>query len=478
MFFHFQPEIISSSTDYGFEPIFTKEMYHTLSPRLAKGHYPTSTRMRRSTFLSFSRNRLTVPAENFFCKIATRPEAKAWHNKQGNGFELVANELRLHAGSGMVIRLDEQSGVKIHSSGSIAIRGGSFSARAGERWNMEAGEAIYLRGGGSSLVLDGEADLRSGILTQEGSVKAPVHVTDLEPVPEPPLMTVEAYTAAQEAKTQASSASSDNRAQIGQMMSAALSVLGMIPIVGTVGRLAQSALGTLAMMPVASAHTGPSIMNGIIKALYDSTHWTDEEKELRRQMYGELSYLLGKVFTGAKGLREPQTKETLVNFLIHFSRTVEIGASRIPDEVWETNNRLNRLIERFQAIDTLHLPNQLRKNEMWAILGAGKISNPEHYNAWEDNRLSLEDKIMIANGLEEQFKSVTEAEVLHYFYIRENIDNGPALIGTIPQIKLPKGVNRTIDKLKVELRTGLGKKVTNLRHKTYLKKASKTGFRD
>ncbi|WP_407055484.1 hypothetical protein [Paenibacillus dendritiformis] len=51
--------------------------------------------MRRSTFLSFSRNRLTVPAANFSRKIATRPEAKAWHNKQGNGFELVANELRL-----------------------------------------------------------------------------------------------------------------------------------------------------------------------------------------------------------------------------------------------------------------------------------------------------------------------------------------------------------------------------------------------
>ncbi|MDG0873392.1 hypothetical protein L5D93_13275 [Paenibacillus thiaminolyticus] len=225
-----------------------------------------------------------------------KPEAKAWHNKQGNGFELVANELRLHTGSGMVIRLDEQSGVKIRSSGSIAIRGGSFSAQAGQRWNMEAGEAIYLRGGESSLVLDGEADMRSGLLSQEGSVKAPVHVTDLEPVPEPPLMTVEAYTAAQEAKTQASSASSDNRAQIGQMMSAALSVLGMIPIVGTIGRLAQSALGTLAMMPVASAHTGPGIMNGIIKALYDSTHWTDEEKELRRQMYGGIIVLAGESF--------------------------------------------------------------------------------------------------------------------------------------------------------------------------------------
>lgn len=173
--------------------------------------------------------------------------------------------------------------------------------------------------------------------------------------------------------------------------------------------------------------------------------------------------MLGKVFTGAKGLREPQTKETLVNFLIHFSRSVEIGASRIPREVRETNNRLNQLIELFQNIDTLHLPNQLRKQEMWAILGSKEIYKPEDYDAWEDNRLSLEDKIMIANGLEKEFKTVTDAAVLNYFYIRENIDNGPALIGTIPQIKLPKGVHRTIDKLKVELRTGLGKKVTNLR---------------
>ncbi|MFL1676370.1 hypothetical protein ABEV00_00590 [Paenibacillus thiaminolyticus] len=199
----------------------------------------------------------------------------------------------------MVIRLDEQSGVKIRSSGSIAIRGGSFSTQAGQRWNMEAGEAIYLRGGESSLVLDGESDLRSGLLTQEGSVKAPVHVTDLEPVPEPPLMTVETYTAAQEAKTQASSVSPINGAQIGQMMSAALSVLGMIPIVGTVGRLAQSALGTLAMMPVASGSTGPSIINAVIRGMKNA-HLTNEEKELNRQMYGNSRFCWGKFLPAPK----------------------------------------------------------------------------------------------------------------------------------------------------------------------------------
>ncbi|CAH8244580.1 hypothetical protein WJ0W_001813 [Paenibacillus melissococcoides] len=373
-----------------------------------------------------------------------KPEAKAWHNKQGNGFELVANELRLHAGSGMVIRLDEQSGVKIRSSGSIAIRGCSFSAQAGQRWNMEAGEAIYLRGGESSLVLDGESDLRSGLLTQEGSVKAPVHVTDLEPVPEPPLMTVEAYTAAQEAKTQASSVSPINGAQIGKMMAAALTVLGMIPIASTTGRLAQSSLGTLAMMPVASGSTGPSIINSVIRGMKNA-HLTNEEKELNRQMYGEFTFLLGKVFTGAKGLREPQTKETLVNFLIHFSRSVEIGASRVPDEVWETNNRLNRLIERFQAIDTLHLPNQLRKQGMRDIL-FGSITDPEHYNAWEDNRLSLEDKIKIANGLEEQFHDEPNVRQLNFFFVRERTtyDIPPGF-----RIGMPKFIKSAISPLKV-----------------------------
>ncbi|WP_146259605.1 hypothetical protein [Paenibacillus dendritiformis] len=356
----------------------------------------------------------------------------------------MANELRLHAGSGMVIRLDEQSGVKIRSSGSIAIRGGSFSAQAGQRWNMEAGEAIYLRGGESSLVLDGESDLRSGLLTQEGSVKAPVHVTDLEPVPEPPLMTVEAYTAAQEAKTQASSVSPINGAQIGKMMAAALTVLGMIPIASTTGRLAQSSLGTLAMMPIASGSTGPSIINAVIRGMKNA-HLTNEEKELNRQMYGEFTFLLGKVFTGAKGLREPQTKETLVNFLIHFSRSVEIGASRIPDEVWETNTRLNRLLERFQAIDTLHLPNQLRKQGMRDIL-FGRITDPEHYNAWEDNRLSLEEKIKIANDLEEQFHDEPNVRRLNFFFVRERTtyDIPPGF-----RIGMPKFIKSALSPLKI-----------------------------
>ena len=41
-----------------------------------KGTYPTSSRMSRSTFLSLSRNQLTVPAANLSCKIPTRSEAR------------------------------------------------------------------------------------------------------------------------------------------------------------------------------------------------------------------------------------------------------------------------------------------------------------------------------------------------------------------------------------------------------------------
>ncbi|UPK42412.1 hypothetical protein [Paenibacillus pabuli] len=57
----------------------------------------------------------------------------------------------------------------------------------------------WLLGGGGSFILDGEANVRAGLLQQEGSNKALVHVADLPPEPEPPLMPIEEYEAAQAA---------------------------------------------------------------------------------------------------------------------------------------------------------------------------------------------------------------------------------------------------------------------------------------
>ncbi|ANF97578.1 hypothetical protein [Paenibacillus bovis] len=64
---------------------------------------------------------------------------------------------------------------------------------------VEAREAIRLKSGQSSMIIDGDTDLHAPTIHEVGTIKALVVVADLTPVPEPPLMTIEAYKAGQAA---------------------------------------------------------------------------------------------------------------------------------------------------------------------------------------------------------------------------------------------------------------------------------------
>ncbi|WP_246021340.1 polymorphic toxin type 43 domain-containing protein [Paenibacillus lentus] len=95
------------------------------------------------------------------------------------------------------ITLHETGGVAISSPGNVAIQGGNFKLEVGKGLSLKAETALYLKGGASSMVLDGETDLKAPVIEQEGTVKAPVFVTDLPPVWEPEIVSVEAYEASQ-----------------------------------------------------------------------------------------------------------------------------------------------------------------------------------------------------------------------------------------------------------------------------------------
>jgi len=73
---------------------------------------------------------------------------------------------------------------------------------AGQTLSLEAGEAIQLQGDKSSMIIDGDTDVHSPMIHQVGTVKAPVVVADLAPVPELPLMSKRAYEAGQAAAQQ------------------------------------------------------------------------------------------------------------------------------------------------------------------------------------------------------------------------------------------------------------------------------------
>ncbi|MGO4532499.1 hypothetical protein AB4Z30_25735, partial [Paenibacillus sp. 2TAF8] len=177
---------------------------------------------------------------------------KVWGHPAGSSIGMSPEEVTLQARSGLSITLNDQ-GVVLNSPGNLSIQGSNILLAAG-KIEATAPEAIWLLGGGGSFILDGEANVRAGLLQQEGSNKAPVHVADLPPEPEPPLMPIEQYEAAQAAAadaavTQASMTSPKDVSLVG----AALALTAMIPVMGALGGgVAQAAVG----MGIAAVATG------------------------------------------------------------------------------------------------------------------------------------------------------------------------------------------------------------------------------
>lgn len=95
------------------------------------------------------------------------------------------------------------SGIQVVSEHELSLSAGkTLSLHADGELNIQAAEAIYFKAGSSSLVLDGETDIRSAKVQLEGTVKGSVFVADLAPIWEPPLMSMKAYAEAQAAKVQ------------------------------------------------------------------------------------------------------------------------------------------------------------------------------------------------------------------------------------------------------------------------------------
>ncbi|WP_238437883.1 contractile injection system protein, VgrG/Pvc8 family [Paenibacillus polymyxa] len=173
-----------------------------------------------------------------------QPNVKVWRHVQGSGVEMSEQELTLSTSGEFSITLHEGSGITIGSPGNVQIQGGHVKLDAGKELSLEAGMALYLKGGASSMVLDGETDTKAPVIYQEGTVKAPVFVADLPPVPEPPLMSIKAFEAAQSAaKDSSSSQASTPKAKVtspaelqqaNAMMGTVSKLLGSIPVMGKV----------------------------------------------------------------------------------------------------------------------------------------------------------------------------------------------------------------------------------------------------
>ncbi|ANF97582.1 contractile injection system protein, VgrG/Pvc8 family [Paenibacillus bovis] len=252
------------------------------------------------------------------------PDTKIWSHPAGSQVQMDGQELRLSTSGHMTISLQPDSGIEITSPGSIGIQGGSVQLHASQLLSLEAGEAIRLKGSQSSMIVDGDTDLHAPTIHEVGTVKAPVVVADLAPVPEPPLMTVEAYQSGQAAAQQQKSKVSakvtppTDTARTTALSGLLSKAMGSIPLV--LGGAALMATGapmagiTGAMMMISagapvrvSGNTnggGGSKKGGLLgvlgKLVSTASHLYNTATENEQNARFAMFRALGKVFTQAR----------------------------------------------------------------------------------------------------------------------------------------------------------------------------------
>ncbi|MHB0862677.1 DNA/RNA non-specific endonuclease [Paenibacillus sp. SEL3] len=297
-----------------------------------------------------------------------QPDVKVWKHVQGSGIEMSEQELILSTSDGFSITLHEDTGITVNSPGNVQIQGGHVKLDASQELSLEAGTALYLKGGASSMVLDGETDTKAPVIYQEGTVKAPVFVADLPPVPEPPLMSIKAYEAAQTAATAKAPSSNTPTAKVtspaalqqaNALLGTVSKLLGSIPAVGKVasvmlntsggiaGKVAATVLQVSAAIPVRSKGTptlGASKEAGVhplkhLAGLALQGLISQYEHEQAKQAYYS-KWILGKVYTSARHVAHSGGPLEFVQNLLKESNAMTHAYQQIPADLrqrWRAN---------------------------------------------------------------------------------------------------------------------------------------------
>ncbi|UQQ34071.1 contractile injection system protein, VgrG/Pvc8 family [Paenibacillus polymyxa] len=300
-----------------------------------------------------------------------QPNVKIWQHVQGSAVEMSEHELTLSTSGEFSITLHESSGITINSPGNVQIQGGHVKLDAGQELSLEAGTALYLKGGASSMVLDGETDTKAPVIYQEGTVKAPVFVADLPPVPEPPLMSIKAYEAAQSAAAKASSSSAASaptakittpaaQKQADALLGTVSKLLGSIPVMGKVAGVVAGALGgpaaivassvllATAAIPVRSTGTSRAGGGAPKGSLHPLKHLaslalqgliSQYEHERAKEAYYS-KWILGKVYTSARHIALSGGPLELVQNLLKESNAMAHAYQQVPVDLrqrWRAN---------------------------------------------------------------------------------------------------------------------------------------------
>lgn len=263
------------------------------------------------------------------------------------------------------------------------------------------------------MVLDGETDTKAPVIYQEGTVKAPVFVADLPPVPEPPLMSIKAYEAAQSAaKDSSSSQASTPKAKVtspaelkqaNALMGTVSKLLGSIPVMGKVAGVVAGALSgpaggvilrATAAIPVRSKGTptvgGGGKGNGIhplkhLAGLALQGLITEYEHEQARHAYYS-KWILGKVYTSARQIVHSGSRLELIQNLLTTSKTMVHAYQQVPKSVKDRMLREYKEQEKARAEAALKAEKEARAKALKAKKEAAppELTDEEYERIYSD----------------------------------------------------------------------------------------------
>ncbi|MGV6935548.1 hypothetical protein ACWA2B_08515 [Paenibacillus sp. CMM36] len=393
------------------------------------------------------------------------PATKYWGTPHGKDIKLSASELKVTAKSEQVHIQLNGSGIQVVSEHELSLSAGkTLSLHADGELDIQAAEAIYFKAGSSSLVLDGETDIRSAKVQLEGTVKRPVFVADLAPIWEPPLMSVKAYAEAQAAKSAANSSTggssnSSVTSKDGGAVKSAINtpnspkaslldgVLGLaqkvcdvaasIPVLGAIPKAASQKIASirsevassgpssivkyaaagLSMIASVPSHGWGVVLGKTAKVAAQTLHAHAEEQRARER-HATMDFL-GKVWTSARGYGEVQSIHDFINYVKGVNQASVQAYSDIPSDIRERWYQRNVDQQFEDALNAYHKDPE-RVNDLMVFIrhqnenrhpipysGVEFISPEEYIEPGEELNLTTEQKKFMVdyfNSIEEYRK--------------------------------------------------------------------------
>ncbi|MGW9529304.1 hypothetical protein ACWHAM_16475 [Paenibacillus terrae] len=371
------------------------------------------------------------------------------------------------------------SGIQVVSEHELSLSAGkTLSLHADGELNIQAAEAIYFKAGSSSLVLDGETDIRSAKVQLEGTVKKPVFVAELAPVWEPPLMSVKAYTEAQAAKSAAnstaggssnSSATSKDGGAVKSVVNTPSSpkaslldgVLGLaqkvcdvaasIPVLGAIPKAASQkiasirsevassgpssilkyAVAGLTMIASVPSHGWGVVLGKTAKVAAQTLHAHAEEQRARERH--AMMDFLGKVWTRARGYGEVQSISDFINYVKGVNQASVQAYSDVPSDIRERWYQRN-VDQQFEKALDAYYNNQDLSTDIVALM--------EHQRQ-TDNHFRYSDRALMSSKYRDDMKGYTTEQKKYLIDFLNSIDDYRKEYGPFRESPFMKDLDET-----------------------------------